>query len=99
MHRRRVIDAVAHETDDMSHFLKRQNDSFFLIGIYFDEEVRLLGGSPQSFVMDIVQLGSRQDAIRSQPDKSGDVLGDKLIVPRDDLHRYPEPCQISDGFR
>ena len=59
VHRRRVVDAVAQEADDVAHLLQRQDDALLLVRIDLDEEVGPLRGAPQRLVVQLVELARR----------------------------------------
>ena len=64
VHRRRVVDAVAEEADDVPGLLERQDDPLLLIGIDLRERSRCARPSPERFVVELVELRAGQHAIR-----------------------------------
>ena len=97
MHGRCVIDAIAKKSDDVAHFLQGQNDPLLLVGIDFGEEVGLLRGVPEGFVVQLVELMSREHALGGEADEPGDVAGDERVVSGDQLERDAKPRQMCDG--
>ena len=64
VHRRRVVDAVAEEADDVAHLLQREDDPLLLIRIDLDEEVGALGRAPERLVVQLVELLRRSARAR-----------------------------------
>src|SRR5215813_3950583 len=99
MHSRRIIDAITDKTDDVSHFFQREYDSFFLIGIHFDEQIGPFRCLPKSFIMELVEFGPCENSVGAHAYKACQVLRDEFVVTGNEFDGYPEPCQVANGLR
>src|SRR5262245_48979476 len=99
MHSRRIIDAITDKTDDVSHFFQREYDSFFLIGIHFDEQIGPFGCLPKRFIMEVVEFGSCENSVGAHAHEARHVLGNEFVVTGNEFDGYPEPRQVANSFR
>ena len=61
MQGRGVIDAVAQKTDDVARFFEGSNNSFFLIGFDFSEDISFLDPLDEGGVAGLPQLGTGEN--------------------------------------
>ena len=83
--RGRVVDAVAHVSDDVSASLERENDPVLLRRRDAREHRRLLREMAERRVVDPRDVLAGHDLLIVQPMRSADVTGDQLVIARQDL--------------
>ena len=88
--RRRVVDAVAQEADDVAAALERQDDPVLLRGRDAGEDGRLLGHRARARRRSCARSRRRRRSRAPvEPDLAADVPGDQLVVAGQDLHHDP----------
>ena len=60
----RIVDAVAHVTDDVSGLAQRKDDAFLLVRIDLGEDRGALGQVPQRFVAQLARFAHRSASLR-----------------------------------
>ena len=93
----RVIDAVAHEADDMAAPLQGQDDAVLLRGRDAAEEVDLLDPRAQGLLAERRHLGAGEDAGNRNFQRAAEVMGHPLIVAGQDLDRDAASPEGLDG--
>ena len=86
MQRRSVVDAVAHVADDVSAMFEREDDAKFLHGRDARKDGGFLGHVAKRRVAHLVEFASEDGRTGFQAHLRANVLGDQLIVSRQNLH-------------
>ena len=86
MQRRRIVDAVAHEADDMAEPLQRQQDPVLLLRIDPAEQVDPRQLPDQRLVREMRQRVAGEHARHRHADLSEDVAGHEFVVAGQHLH-------------
>ena len=94
-----VVDAVAHETDDVPPLAQGAHDALLLRGRKFCEHRSLLRGGGKLFVVQIFQIAAEQDAAARKPDFAADARRDLFVVARQYLDGDAERMQAGDRLR
>ena len=87
MERGRVIDAVAHESDDVASTLQREDDPVLLRWRDPREHRRLLRQMTEGRVVDPGDVVAGDDLLLVERDGSADVTRDTFVVAGQNLHR------------
>ena len=84
--RRRVVDAVAHEADDMAEPLQRQQDAMLLLRVDAAEQIDPRQLPDQRLVREMRQRVAGQHAGDRHADLGEDVAGHEFVVAGQHLH-------------
>jgi hypothetical protein len=91
---RGVVDAVAHEADDMSVPAQGVDDAPLLLGVDAREKAGAFGLRGEPAIGEAGDVASRQHAVCRQADGPGDVLDDARLITRNDLQVDAEPGEF-----
>ena len=95
MKRRRVVDAISQESDDMPAALMGKDYAVFLGGGHPTEEIGSGDPRPQGLVAELRELGAREHAGDGNAQLLAEVAGHALVVPGQDLDH---DSTLAEGF-
>ena len=87
LHRRRVVDAVAHETHGMPVLAQARHNARFLLRSQLGENVRTLRRSAQRRVVHRLHIRTEQQGMGPQPHLPAHAARHRVVVPGQHLDR------------
>jgi len=95
----RVINAVAHETDDVALAAERFDDPLFMARREAGRNVSSLGGLSKLLIGHVFHFRAEDDFFGFQAHIAADLAGDKLVVAREDFTAIPCCCKAAMAFK
>src|ERR1035437_3604380 len=94
MKSRGIIDPVSHISHNIASLSHRNNDPFFLVGLYFGKDIDGTNTSEQSRIAHLTKFRTAYYFIIGQPHLFTDAGRNKMIVTSDDLKRHSKSLQL-----